>query len=69
MGGPRPGRLYHRPVLCPSGKWLYPTRDDALKALARWSHPNLQLRGHHPSRPVRVYRCPDCRGWHLTARS
>jgi hypothetical protein len=51
---------------CPSRKRRY--RDEiaakfALSQIARVDSSN------RPKSECRAYRCPDCRGWHLTARA
>jgi hypothetical protein len=53
------------PARCRTGKVRYRDRVAALVALAqvrRTDSPN------RPKQEVRAYRCPLCRGWHLTAR-
>ena len=42
-------------------KKRYPTRDDALDSLRACQK--------HGSRDLHVYRCPYCRGWHLTHKA
>jgi hypothetical protein len=54
-----------RPSMCPSGKVRFRDRIAADLALA-----TIQRRDR-PGRDkleVRVYRCADCRGFHLTSR-
>ncbi len=52
-----------RPALCNARKHFVRFRDrqDATRALA-----NLRRSGRSEL-PVRVYRCADCFGWHLTS--
>ncbi|MBO2451294.1 hypothetical protein J4573_29665 [Actinomadura barringtoniae] len=55
----------HRPSTCPSGKVRFRDRIAANLALA-----TIQRRDR-PGREkleVRVYRCSDCRGFHLTSQ-
>jgi hypothetical protein len=53
--------------LCPSGKWSFALEEEARRRLAvDGSKPDhLHGKGHAP---VRIYRCPMCRFWHLTSR-
>jgi hypothetical protein len=50
-------------------KRRYPDRIAALMALAsaqrRQEHPSYAVAGKR--RETRVYRCPNCKGWHLTS--
>lgn len=45
---------------CPSGKTGYTNRVEALIHLTRKSQ--------WYDKPMRAYRCPDCRRWHLTTK-
>lgn len=47
---------------CPTGKHRYRDKIAAHLALARIDA------GHGNRREQRAYRCPDCRGWHLTSQ-
>lgn len=46
----------------PSRKHRYPDRKRALSAL------NRVIKTVKPGYPLRVYKCPKCRGWHLTSQ-
>ncbi|TFI30103.1 hypothetical protein E4P36_04965 [Streptomyces sp. 4R-3d] len=48
---------------CPSGKRRYRDRVGAQLALAV-----IRRRGTARRRETRAYRCPACRGWHLTSQ-
>jgi hypothetical protein len=48
---------------CHSRKVRYRDKLGALIALS-----STQSNGKARRDEVRVYRCPDCRGWHLTSR-
>lgn len=49
---------------CPTGKRRY--RDDLA---ARIALAGIRHRNHAPHRQEqRAYRCPKCRGWHLTSQ-
>lgn len=50
---------------CPSGKTRYRDRIGALLALASTQRRDGSRR---PKTEKRAYRCPDCRGWHLTSK-
>lgn len=47
-------------------KRRYRTRVDALLHLAKIEG-NVRRHGQSNKAPVRAYRCPNCRGWHLTS--
>ena len=47
---------------CRTGKVRYPGRERALHALHR-----IQNGDTRQKTPCRVYECPMCHGWHLTA--
>lgn len=47
---------------CPTGKFRYRDRIAALLALGRIDNVDPGRR------ESRVYRCPQCRGWHLTSK-
>ena len=48
-------------IQCPSGKIGFRHKVDAAAKLATHrDSPN-------PRKPVRIYLCPKCSGWHLTA--
>lgn len=49
---------------CPSGKLRFRDRIGAMMALADCARKDAAKR-----REVRAYRCPLCRGWHLTSRA
>lgn len=51
-----------RTATCPTGKWRYRDRIAALLALAGIDNTNPKRREQ------RAYRCPNCRGWHLTSK-
>jgi hypothetical protein len=48
-------------------KRRYRTKLDAEIALSRVDAATAGA--HDTQRPVRVYRCPHCRGWHLTSQA
>lgn len=54
--GARPRRK-----VCRNGKRRFPDRISALGALHTAANGSRQLK------PIRVYECPDCHGWHLTS--
>ncbi|MEU1919324.1 hypothetical protein ABZ742_04025 [Streptomyces albogriseolus] len=47
---------------CPTGKFRYRDRIAAQLALAGIDNVNPKRR------EKRAYRCPQCRGWHLTSK-
>ncbi len=47
---------------CPSGKVRYRTEVDAMLALMSTTSSNKAKR-----QETRQYRCPSCKGWHLTS--
>lgn len=47
-----------------SGKSRYLNRTEAMIALASTDY--AAAKGNNKRDEVRVYRCPDCRSWHLT---
>lgn len=51
-------------MTCLSGKRRYRDRIGAQLALAVIRH-----RGNNKRRETRAYRCPTCRGWHLTSKN
>lgn len=54
-----------RPVgVCPTGKRRFRDRVAALLALAEIARADGERREE-----VRAYRCPECRGWHLTSKA
>ena len=44
-------------------KHAYATKDRAHRAMTYFKH-----KGKGPKKPVRVYECPICRGWHITSK-
>lgn len=46
---------------CPSGKTRFRDHESAARALRRPSSRSVV--------PVRVYLCPQCKGWHLTSKA
>lgn len=51
---------------CPSGKIRFRTREAADQAIA-----DIEARGHTNTgqgKPQRSYCCPECDGWHVSAR-
>lgn len=50
-----------RPQYCSSRKIRYANRREAWRALlSLWTNSGMR------SKPVRCYRCPECKAWHLT---
>lgn len=58
-------RMARQKVSKRCGKVRYRDRIAALLALASAQHADGSKR---PKVEARAYRCPDCRGWHLTSR-
>ena len=50
----------------PCGKVRYDSAEQAERALTRTRE--IMRRTRAPKRVTRAYRCPKCRGWHLTSR-
>jgi hypothetical protein len=50
---------------CRTGKKQYHGEDEAKKALTRIKQDLVDVRERTP---VRVYRCPFCKRWHLTSQ-
>lgn len=50
---------------CPTGKRRYRDSIGARLALATIRQRDS---AHRPKTERRAYRCPDCNGWHLTAK-
>jgi hypothetical protein len=48
---------------CKTGKQRFPDRVAALVSMA-----DIRQRSHRDVVPTRAYRCPFCKGWHLTSR-
>lgn len=46
---------------CSSGKVVHDTKKDATSAL------NYVLKEHRPDKPLRIYKCDMCNGYHLTS--
>lgn len=52
--------------VCPTGKKWYANRPAAPSALTRCR--SCARRGDHQRGERRIYKCPRCRGWHLTSQ-
>ena len=63
---------HHRYPLCPvSGKVRYGERKDVRLVLRGAARDRSRARLNEVAcsrREIRSYRCPDCRGWHLTSQ-
>lgn len=51
---------------CATGKHRFHDKIAALLALANVQHAD---KTHRPKIEKRAYRCPTCKGWHLTSRA
>ncbi len=64
-------RAKHDSLRCDSGKARYRDKTEAVHALhAVKNNAKRQLEQFGTSRrkESRTYRCPDCKGWHLTSK-
>lgn len=66
-------RSFHRYPLCPvSKKVRFDERKDAKEVLTNtrfMKRVHEQNGGYSHRQECRVYKCNDCRGWHLTSQS
>ncbi len=58
--GPRPKRADDNKRKCETGKRRYTGRKAALSA--------AQVAEYKPPGGLNIYKCPHCRGWHLTKK-
>lgn len=62
--GRRKVRRHPAPKKCRTGKRRYRDKLDAAMALSSTQSP----RARGDRREARSYKCPHCKGWHLTSR-
>ncbi len=71
MDGTYQPRAKHDSRRCDSGKARYPDKTvvvHALHAVKNNAERQLEQFGTSRRKESRTYRCPDCKGWHLTSK-